>query len=208
MAPTSPRRILGIDPGLNRTGYGIIELDGGALRCIDSGVIRIAPGELAQRLQAILHGLAAVIGREVPIEVSVEKVFVNVNPKATLLLGQARGAAICAAVLAELPVHEYSALQIKQAITGYGRADKAQMQKMVQRLLGLERAPATDAADALACAICHAHATGRPSSVAAQLTAAGATAGRSKRRGAGRSAWGALAAARTEPSAAKDRARK
>ena len=197
---TSPRRILGIDPGLNRTGYGIIELTGTSMRCVDAGVIRIPAGALAQRLEVILQELAAVIARGAPLEACVEKVFVNVNPKSTLLLGQARGAAICAAVFAGLGVHEYSALQIKQATTGYGRADKTQMQKMVQRLLNLERAPASDAADALACAICHAHASGRPRSVAAQLAAAvadlGIGAAPRRRAGASRSAWRAYATGR------------
>jgi crossover junction endodeoxyribonuclease RuvC len=87
----------------------------------------------------------------------VEKVFVNVNANSTLLLGQARGAALCAAVAAGLHVHEYTALQVKQAVVGYGKADKIQVQKMVQRLLALERVPGADAADALACSICHAH---------------------------------------------------
>ena len=186
------RRILGIDPGLNRTGYGIVELRAGILLCIDSGVIRVPAGELPERLLAILRGLAEVIERHGPHEASVEKVFVNVNPKSTLLLGQARGAAICAAVSAGLAVHEYSALQVKQATTGYGRADKPQMQRMVQRLLGLDAPPPSDAADALACALCHAHATARPHSVAQQLGAAGAgaTPRRAGRKGA-RGAWAA-----------------
>jgi crossover junction endodeoxyribonuclease RuvC len=166
------RRILGIDPGLNRTGYGIIEVSSGRLCWIDSGVIRVPAGELPQRLQTILRELAVVIERSAPDEACVEKVFVNANPKSTLLLGQARGAAICAAVGADLAVHEYTALQVKQATAGYGRADKTQIQRMVQRLLGLDRAPPSDAADALACAICHAHASSRPRSVAAQLSAA------------------------------------
>jgi crossover junction endodeoxyribonuclease RuvC len=203
MAPSGGvRRILGIDPGLNRTGYGIIEAAGSQLRWIESGVIRVPAGELPQRLETILRELALVIARTAPDEASVEKVFVNVNPKSTLLLGQARGAAICAAVAAGVFVHEYSALQVKQATTGYGRADKLQMQKMVQRLLGLDRAPPSDAADALACAICHAHASGRSRGVAAQLAAAaaaGAVAGSARRgaRGSGgakaRSAWRAFA---------------
>ncbi len=92
-----------------------------------------------------------------PVEVAVEKVFVNVNPQSTLLLGQARGAAICAAVLARLPVAEYTALQVKQAVVGLGHARKEQVQEMVKRLLSLPGHPSTDAADALACAICHAH---------------------------------------------------
>jgi crossover junction endodeoxyribonuclease RuvC len=98
-----------------------------------------------------------VIARFNPHEVAVEKVFVNVNPQSTLLLGQARGAAICAAVLSVLPVAEYTALQVKQAVVGNGHADKEQVQGMVQRLLGLSARPGADAADALACAICHAH---------------------------------------------------
>jgi len=191
------RRILGIDPGLNRTGYGIIEVSAGQLLWVESGVIRVPAGELAQRLETILRELTAVIARAAPDEAAVEKVFANVNPKSTLLLGQARGAAICAAVQAGVGVHEYSALQVKQATTGYGHADKQQMQKMVQRLLALERAPATDAADALACAICHAHATARSRGVAAQLAKAAGGAGLSSaRRGsrAGqRSAWRAFA---------------
>jgi len=194
-AASKTRRILGIDPGLNRTGFGIIELRGGDLHWIASGVIRVPAGTLPRRLQAILRELGAVIALHAPDEASVEQVFVNVNPQSTLLLGQARGAAICAAVGADLAVHEYTALQVKQATTGYGHADKTQMQKMVQRLLGLDRAPPADAADALACAICHAHATGRAHTVAAQLLAAGpaATTARRGGRSAARSAWRAFA---------------
>ena len=112
---------------------------------------------LALRLAQILDGLAEVIGSYAPVEVAVEKVFVNVNPQSTLLLGQARGAAICAAVLARLPVSEYTALQVKQAVVGLGHARKEQVQEMVKRLLRLPGHPSADAADALACAICHAH---------------------------------------------------
>ncbi len=191
------RRILGIDPGLNRTGYGIVEVRGPQLLWIESGVIRVPAGGLPARLQTILRELAAVIARTAPHEASVEKVFVNVNPRSTLLLGQARGAAICAAVSADLAVHEYTALQVKQAMTGFGHADKVQMQKMVQRLLALDAAPPADAADALACAICHAHATARPRSVATQLEAAAEANGTVQgqgRRGAGsaRKAWRAF----------------
>jgi crossover junction endodeoxyribonuclease RuvC len=198
MQVTSTRRILGIDPGLNRTGYGIIEVSGARLSWIDSGVIRVPAGDLPERLETILRELAVVITRTAPTEASVEKVFVNVNPKSTLLLGQARGAAICAAVAAGVGVFEYSALEVKQATTGYGRADKLQMQKMVQQLLGLDHAPPSDAADALACAICHAHASGRSLGVAAQLAAAGVKSGarRSGRGGAStkaRSAWRSFA---------------
>ena len=109
------------------------------------------------RLKAILDGLAEVIGNHAPVQVAIEKVFVNVNPQSTLLLGQARGTAICAAVMHNLPVSEYTALQVKQAVVGNGHAKKEQVQEMVKRLLKLAGDPSPDAADALACAICHAH---------------------------------------------------
>jgi crossover junction endodeoxyribonuclease RuvC len=187
------RRILGIDPGLQRTGYGIIEIRGSQLLHIASGVLRIPAGELPGRLLAILEGLDAVIASHSPTETAIEKVFMNANGQSTLLLGQARGAAICAAVRAGLPVHEYTAQHVKQASTGYGAAEKGQVQKMVQRLLSLPRAPAADAADALACAICHAHAGAR----LALMAKAAATSGAAPRRAGGaRAAWGALAAQR------------
>jgi len=151
-------RILGIDPGLGITGYGVVEKQGSLLQYVASG--RIVSNEreaLSERLSTILDGLAEVIASFHPGEVAVEKVFVNVNPKSTLLLGQARGAAICAAVMARLPVSEYTALQVKQAVVGQGHARKEQVQEMVRRLLKLPAAPGTDASDALACAICHAH---------------------------------------------------
>ena len=114
-------------------------------------------GDLAARLKTILEGLREVIGAHAPDEVVVEKVFVNTNPQSTLALGQARGTAICAAVLAGLPVAEYTALQVKQSVVGNGHASKDQVQYMVRRLLALQADPRPDAADALACAICHAH---------------------------------------------------
>ena len=114
-------------------------------------------GDLAARLKAILEGLNQVIAQHGPVEVAVEKVFVNVNPQSTLALGQARGTAICAAVIAGLPVAEYTALQVKQSVVGNGHARKEQVQHMVRRLLALPGDPSPDAADALACAICHAH---------------------------------------------------
>jgi crossover junction endodeoxyribonuclease RuvC len=154
----TPARILGIDPGLNRTGWGVIEPLGARLVCIEAGVIRVPSGELPDRLATILAELGAVISQTRPTRASVEKVFVNVNPQATLLLGQARGAAICAAVAAGLPVREHTALQVKQAVVGYGKASKEQVQVMVQKLLGLAELPPTDAADALACAVCDLHA--------------------------------------------------
>lgn len=151
-------RILGIDPGLNRTGWGVIEAHRGQHRCVDAGVIRVPQGDLPQRLGVILAGLREVIERTQPARASVEKVFVNVNPQSTLLLGQARGAAICAAVGAGLAVREHTALQVKQAVVGYGKAGKEQVQLMVQRLLGMAQVVSPDAADALACALCDAHA--------------------------------------------------
>ena len=150
-------KILGIDPGLRITGFGVIEQTGGKLRYITSGCVRSGEGELAARLKVILDGIAEVIGANRPQEVAIEKVFVNVNPQSTLLLGQARGTAICAAVIAGLPVAEYTALQVKQAVVGNGHAKKEQVQHMVKRLLALRGDPSPDAADALACAICHAH---------------------------------------------------
>jgi crossover junction endodeoxyribonuclease RuvC len=112
---------------------------------------------LPERLKTILNSLAEIIQQHQPQHAAVEQVFVNVNPKSTLLLGQARGAAICAAVAANLQVAEYTALQVKQAVVGNGHAAKEQVQDMVKRLLQLPAAPSPDAADALACAICHAH---------------------------------------------------
>ncbi len=120
-------------------------------------MVRTPDAELPERLKAILENLGTVIAEHRPDEVAVEKVFVNVNPQSTLLLGQARGAAICAAVLCALPVSEYTALQVKQAVVGNGHAAKEQVQEMVRRLLALPGTPGADAADALACAICHAH---------------------------------------------------
>ena len=154
------RRILGIDPGLRITGFGLITVNGTRLQYVTSGCIRMSSAELPARLNVILRDLGSVIAAHEPTEVAIEKVFVNVNPRSTLLLGQARGAAICAAVLAELPVAEYTALQIKQGVVGHGKAAKQQVQEMVRRLLSLPAAPSADAADALACAICHAHGGG------------------------------------------------
>jgi crossover junction endodeoxyribonuclease RuvC len=151
-------RILGIDPGLRITGFGVIDAQGTKLHYVTSGCVRTpSGGELPERLKSILDGLGEVIATHRPAQVAVEKVFVNVNPQSTLLLGQARGAAICAAVSHALPVAEYTALQVKQAVVGHGKAAKDQVQHMVRRLLSLPGDPSPDAADALACAICHAH---------------------------------------------------
>ncbi|WP_116136685.1 crossover junction endodeoxyribonuclease RuvC [Trinickia diaoshuihuensis] len=150
-------RILGIDPGLRVTGFGVIEQVGQRLTYVTSGVIRTADSDLPSRLGTIFEGVSALMRQHTPDQSAIEKVFVNVNPQSTLLLGQARGAAICALVAGGVPVAEYTALQLKQAVVGYGRATKEQMQQMVVRLLNLSGVPGTDAADALGMAICHAH---------------------------------------------------
>lgn len=155
-------RILGIDPGLQTTGFGVIDLDGSALSYVASGVITTTKeemGNLPARLKVIYDGVREIKARYQPEVASVEIVFVNVNPQATLLLGQARGCCVTALVSCDLPVAEYTALQMKQAVTGHGRADKTQVQEMVKRLLGLPSAPRQDAADALGLAITHAHAS-------------------------------------------------
>ena len=150
-------RILGIDPGLRVTGFGVIDKRGSRIAYVTSGCVKTSGEALPARLKTILDGLAEVIAEHRPGQVAVEQVFVNINPQSTLLLGQARGTAICAAVLAGLTVAEYTALQVKQAVVGNGHAKKAQVQAMVRRLLNLPGDPSPDAADALACAICHAH---------------------------------------------------
>jgi crossover junction endodeoxyribonuclease RuvC len=150
-------RLLGIDPGLRVTGYGVIEKHGNKLIYVSSGVIRTKDGELPERIATIFAGIGEVLETFKPEAAAVEKVFVNVNPQSTLLLGQARGAAIAALTHASRPVFEYTALQVKQAVVGNGHADKQQVSHMVKRLLSLPGEPSADAADALACAICHAH---------------------------------------------------
>ena len=155
--PQTSIRILGIDPGLRVTGFGLIERSGQKLTYLTSGVVRTPHGRTARSAESDPGEPGAVIAQHSPTQVAVEKVFVNVNPASTLLLGQARGAAICAAVSRGLPVSEYTALQVKQAVVGNGHAAKQQVQEMVRRLLALPGDPSADAADALACAICHAH---------------------------------------------------
>ena len=154
-------RILGIDPGLRTTGFGVIEAEGARLHYIASGTIKTesaASPKLPARLKIIFDGVREVTARYQPHCASVEIVFVNVNPQSTLLLGQARGAALTALVSNDLEVAEYTALQMKKAIVGHGQARKEQVQEMVMRLLALPGLPGKDAADALGLAICHAHA--------------------------------------------------
>jgi crossover junction endodeoxyribonuclease RuvC len=136
----------------------VIEIHGKDLVYVASGCIKSNDKlMLPERIKTLFAGISEVIATYQPTQAAVEKVFVNVNPQSTLLLGQARGAAISALVHADLPVAEYTALQIKQAVVGQGKATKDQVQHMVIRLLNLPGAPTADAADALACAICHAH---------------------------------------------------
>ena len=151
-------RILGIDPGLRRTGFGVIDVHGSQLQYVASGTIIVPKDEpLAQRLKVILDNIREVVRDTSPTVSALEKVFVNTNPTSTLLLGQARGAAMCALADHGLLVHEYTALQIKKSVVGNGHAAKEQVQAMVQHLLRLNGVPSADSADALACAICHAH---------------------------------------------------
>ncbi len=176
-------RIIGIDPGLRRTGFGVVDTDGPRLRYVASGTIVVPAGQpLSARLKVILDNLREVVRDTQPAIAAMEQVFVNANPASTLLLGQARGAALCALADTGLDVHEYTALQIKKSVVGTGRAAKEQVQAMVRQLLALDGAPAPDAADALACAICHAHAA----PLADRLAGLGLTstlAGRRMRRG-------------------------
>ena len=150
-------KILGIDPGLRTTGFGLIEKQGQKIFYLASGTIKTADGTLPERLKTIFSSVSEVVQRYQPDCAAIEIVFVNVNPQSTLLLGQARGAAICALVNADLSVAEYTALQVKQGVVGHGKAKKEQVQEMVQRLLQLPSLPGPDAADALGVAICHAH---------------------------------------------------
>jgi crossover junction endodeoxyribonuclease RuvC len=151
-------RILGIDPGLRITGFGLIAKTGQRLAYLASGCIKTdASSSLPSRLGTIHAELRLLVAQHRPDQAAVEIVFVNVNPQSTLRLGQARGAAITALVVSGLEVAEYTALQVKQAVVGNGHADKVQVQHMVRRLLSLPADPSPDAADALACAIAHAH---------------------------------------------------
>ena len=154
-------RILGIDPGLQTTGFGVIDVEGHALRYVASGTItttHLQRGDIPARLKVLFDGIGELRTRYAPDAAAVEIVFVNVNPQSTLLLGQARGACVTALVACDLTVAEYTPMQMKQAVAGTGKAAKAQVQLMVQRLLQLPGLPGRDAADALGLAITHAHA--------------------------------------------------
>lgn len=151
-------RVLGIDPGSRITGFGVVNvLRNGVLQYVGSGAVRTGKGELADRLKLVYDGIVEIIDRYQPTVVVVEKVFMARNADSALKLGQARGAAICAGANRGLMIAEYTALQIKRAVVGRGHAEKTQVQHMVRALLTLSGTPQSDAADALACAICHAH---------------------------------------------------
>jgi len=158
-----PIRILGIDPGLRNTGWGLIEATGTRLTYVGCGSIHTdAATSLAERLALIHRSIARLVDDERPAEAAVEETFVNRDPQSTLKLGQARGAALAALALMELPVAEYAANLIKKTVVGVGHAEKAQVQMMVKMLLPASQAKSPDAADALAVAICHAsHRTAR-----------------------------------------------
>lgn len=154
--------IIGIDPGSRMTGYGIIRTHGDKLEFLDAGTIHTNSSEISVRISQIFSGITRIVKHyqkysESPMHAAVEQVFMANNPDSALKLGQARGAAIAALTALDLSVSEYTARQIKQAVCGYGAADKEQVSQMVCRILSLSITPQADAADGLACAICHAH---------------------------------------------------
>jgi crossover junction endodeoxyribonuclease RuvC len=152
-------RILGIDPGSRTTGYGIIDFGGDRATHVASGCIDLE-GETCERLRLVFEGISELVRVHRPEEVAAERVFVHRNASSALKLGQARGAALLAGVVQQLPVYEYTATQVKQAVTGRGHGAKHQVQHMIRVLLGLAEMPRPDASDALAVAICHAHVRG------------------------------------------------
>ena len=167
--------ILGIDPGSQKTGFGIINFVSGRSEYVTSGVIRLPTGALPQRLRIIFDSVTELVDQHGPQELAVEQVFMAKSAGSALKLGQARGAAIVACAVQGIPVAEYSARQIKQSVVGTGAADKSQVQHMVRVLLRLVATPQEDAADALAAALCHAH------TQHSMLNIAGATAVRRRR---------------------------
>ena len=149
-------RVLGIDPGSQRTGFGVLDAVGPRLTYVASGVIRTQKGEFADRLCEIFRCVQTIVAQYRPHEIAIERVFVNRNPDSALKLGQARGAAICGTADANAEVFEYATRQIKQAVVGSGSAEKAQVQLMMKSILKLDGPLSPDAADALAAAVCHA----------------------------------------------------
>ncbi len=183
--------IIGIDPGSRMTGYGVIHQAGDKLRFLDAGTIRTDSSEMPVRLQRIFAGITRIIQHyqkysNDTIQSAVEQIFMAQNPDSALKLGQARGCAITALVAQDLSVAEYTARQIKQSVCGYGAADKLQVQEMVCRILNLEVTPQADAADGLACAICHAHSNHSMNKLLASVNATHSNRGRSASRKQGR----------------------
>lgn len=162
-------RILGLDPGSLRTGYGVIDCGAGGERHVTNGCINAGSGDFPQRLRRIFEAVVVLIETHRPDEIAIERVFVHRNPDSALKLGQARGAAICAALALGASAHEYAPRAIKLAVSGYGAAEKAQVAQMVTALLALPRRPSADAADALAVALCHAQTRRLSALTAAQL---------------------------------------
>jgi len=159
-------RVLGIDPGSRRTGFGVIESGRFKAYYVASGVIRVEKFTPPERLKRIFQAVQQLLIQYQPEVLAIEKVFVHKDPVAAIKLGQARGVVLCAAALAELPIYEYTPTNIKRVIVGSGHAEKTQVQFMVQQLLKLSESPQEDAADALACALCHSrYATLNPLSV-------------------------------------------
>lgn len=154
--PITTVRVLGIDPGSQCTGFGVVDATGPRLAYVASGIIRTRQGEFSVRLCEIFRCIRTVVAQYRPQEIAIERVFVNRNPDSALKLGQARGAAICGTVDANAEIFEYATRQIKQAVVGTGSAEKAQVQLMMRSILKLDGPVAADAADALAAAVCHA----------------------------------------------------
>ena len=171
--PLRSVRILGIDPGSRITGYGVIDFQHNHARHVASGCIHIRGKDLTAQLRAIFDGITAIVDSECPAELAVEQVFLHRNAASALKLGQARGAALMAGVTKGLSLHEYSPNQVKQAVTGRGHAAKDQVQHMIKMLLCLRELPASDEADALAVAICHAHTSQTLARTQLALTRAG-----------------------------------
>jgi crossover junction endodeoxyribonuclease RuvC len=166
-------RILGIDPGSRITGYGVIDSDGTRSTHVASGCIRAKADEFPARLKQIFDGIAAVVAEHDPEQIAIEQVFVSRSVSSALKLGQARGAALAAALAKALPVAEYAPNTVKRAVTGRGHADKLQVQHMVRVLMHLTKPPGSDEADALAVALCHAHSRPPPAAAVALRASTG-----------------------------------
>jgi len=158
-------RILGIDPGSRLTGFGVVEIHGTRSTALTSGCLRAGDGELSQRLKHIHTGIQELIQEFQPDEAAIESVFVHRNAESALKLGQARGAAMTAISLSNIPVFEYAPASIKKSVVGRGNAGKPQVQHMVCAILGLHKLIQSDAADALAVALCHAHLRNAPAEI-------------------------------------------